>query len=301
MDKLAAMQAFAQVAKTSSFAEASRQSGMSRSQINKLVLALEDELEVTLFNRTTRSVTLTATGTAYLERVHQILADITETESLLKENQENPSGDLKINAPMSFGTLHLSSAIVEFMQRYPNIRVQLLLSDEKVDPVSNGFDMTVRIASPCDSMAMIEHVIVEAKRVICVSPSFLKEQIEPETLDCLKTLPCLHYGNLPSGNNWKLTGPEGEHNVKVNGVFCSNNAEVLRDACVAGMGFALLPTFIAGKEIQEGKLVQVLQDFHAPHMYLSLLYPPNRHLSARISLFVKFMQEKFGDKPYWDF
>ena len=107
------------------------------------MIALEDDLGVTLFTRTTRKVTLTATGTAYLERVKQILADVSETESLIKDNQENPSGELKINAPMSFGTMHLSQAIIDFMSLYPDIRVQLVLSDEKVNPVSNGYDMTV--------------------------------------------------------------------------------------------------------------------------------------------------------------
>lgn len=294
MDKLTAMSVFSEVAKTNSFADASRRLGLSRSQVNKLVIALEDDLGVTLFTRTTRKVTLTATGTAYLERVKQILADVSETESLIKDNQENPSGELKINAPMSFGTMHLSQAIIDFMSLYPDIRVQLVLSDEKVNPVSNGFDMTVRIASPSDSMALIEHTIVEARRVICASPQFIERYSKPITLECLKQSPCLHYGNLPSGNNWKLTGPDGEKSIRVNGVLCSNNAEVLRDACIAGMGFALLPTFIAGKALDEGKLVQVLNEYQAPELQLALLYPPNRHLSARIALFVKFMQDRFG-------
>lgn len=294
MDKIASMTAFAAVAKNSSFAGAARQLGVSRSQVNKLVIALEDELSVTLFNRTTRKVSLTATGTAYLERVQSILADIRETESLLKDNQARPSGEIKINAPMSFGTMHLSSAIIEFMQRYPDIRVHLQLSDEKINPVSDGFDMTIRISAPSDSLALIEHDIVEAPRIVCASPEFLATHPYPEAPENLKDMPCLHYGNLPSGNNWKLAGPQGEKSIKVNGVLCSNNAEVLRDACIAGMGYALLPTFIAGEALKEGRLVQVLHDFKAPALYLSLLYPPNRHLSARVSLFVKFMHEKFG-------
>lgn len=297
MDKLTAMSVFAEVAKTDSFADASRRLGMSRSQVNKLVIALEDDLGVTLFNRTTRKVTLTATGKAYLERVKHILADVSETESLVKDNQETPSGELKINAPMSFGTMHLSHAVIDFMKRYPQIRVELVLSDEKINPVSNGFDMTVRIASPSESMALIEHTIVEVRRVICASNAFLASYELPLTLDCLKQSPCLHYGNLPSGNNWKLTGPDGEKSIRVNGVLCSNNAEVLRDACAAGMGFALLPSFIANEALKNGQLVQVLEQYHAPELQLSLLYPPNRHLSTRIALFVKFMQERFGE-PY---
>lgn len=300
MDKFAAMSAFVDVAEAESFSEAARKSGRSRSQINKLVINLEDNLGVTLLNRTTRSTTLTPTGIAYLERVKAILNDLEETEDLIQFNQHSPSGALKINAPMSFGTMHLSSAVVEFMQKYPKISVQVVLSDTLVDPVSNGFDMTVRIASPTNSLALVEHTIVESKRVICVAPQFLEKYGEPSTVEELRDLPCLHYGNLPSGNNWKLLGPEGEKMIKVNGVMCSNNAEVLRDATIAGMGLALLPTFIAGEDLQTGRLVTVLRDYAAPPIHLCLLYPPNRHLSARVRLFVKFIQERFEDTPYWD-
>ncbi len=300
VDKLAAMKAFAMVAKTLNFAEASRQLSLSRSQVNKLVIGLEDDLGVSLFSRTTRKVTLTATGRSYLERVQQILSDIQETESLVRDDQESPSGSIKINAPMSFGTMHLSNAIIEFLKLYPNINVHMLLSDDLIDPVSNGFDMTIRIAKSTDSISLIEHQIVEAKRIICASPSFLEKQPIRGNIEQLKDLPCLHYGNLPSGTTWKLSGPEGEKNIRVNGSFCSNNAEVLKDACAAGLGLALLPTFIAGKEIQSGQLKQVFSDYKAPEIHLNLLYPPNRHLSARNKLFVKFILQKFGDKPYWD-
>ncbi|WDE02150.1 LysR family transcriptional regulator [Thalassomonas actiniarum] len=300
MDKFSAMKAFVDVAEAESFAQAARKTGRSRSQINKLVINLEDHLGVSLLNRTTRSTTLTPTGVAYLERVKGILNDLEETEALLQTNQHSPAGELKINAPMSFGTMHLSPAVIEFMQKYPKISVQVFLSDQLIDPVSNGFDMTVRIASPTDSLALVEHTIVESKRIICASPKFLEQYQEPVTVEQLRDLPCLHYGNLPSGNNWKLHGTDGDKMLKVNGVMCSNNAEILRDAAVAGMGLALLPVFIAGKDLQSGKLVNVLREYTAPPIHLSLLYPPNRHLSARVRLFVKFIQEKFGGSAYWD-
>ncbi len=300
MDKLASMTAFIKVAELGSFAEAARQLGQSRSQVNRSVIALEDSLTVTLLNRTTRKVSLTPTGSAYLTRAKSILDDLRETESLIKSDNEHPSGEMKINAPMSFGTMHLGPAIVNFMERYPDIKIQLILSDEFIEPVSNGFDMTVRIAEPTNSSALIEHNIVQIKRILCASPSFLSSASEPQTLKELSGLPCLHYGNLPSGNNWKLMGPDGEKNIRVSGILCSNNAEVLRDAAVAGMGVALLPTFIAGAELQNGRLVSILNDYTAPAISLNLLYPPNRHLSTRTRLFVNFMYERFGESPQWD-
>jgi DNA-binding transcriptional LysR family regulator len=147
---------------------------------------------------------------------------------------------------------------------------------------------------------MIEHQIVEARRVICASPEFLKRNGGLKTPADLTNMPCLHYGNLPTGSTWRLTGPEGSKETQVNGVLCSNNAEVLRDAAVKGLGLALLPTFIVGAELQTGRLVTVLNDYKAPRIFLCLLYPPSRHLSARIRLLVEFFYERFGDRPYWD-
>lgn len=300
MDKLAAMQTFSLVAKTQNFAAAARELGMSRSQINKQVIWLEDHLSVALFNRTTRKVSLTSMGQAYLERVESILADVKEAENQVQSEHAEPVGDLKINAPMSFGTLHLSQAIVDFMKLYPDLRVQLHLSDDKLDPVAGQFDMTLRIATPSEPLALIEHEVVKIKRLLCVAPEFIKKFGEPKTLDELRKLPCLHYGNLPSGSAWILLEEGKQQRVQVNGILCSNNAEVLRDAALAGMGVALLPTFIAGQELQSGRLVSVLHQYHAPELYLNLIYPPNRHLSQRIRLFVKFIQARFGETPVWD-
>ncbi len=300
MDKFAALSAFTEVVDQRGFAAAARTKGLSRSQVNKLVANLEDHLGVQLLNRTTRSVAPTPAGQAFYERARAILSDLDEAESALQDDQDEPQGELKINAPMSFGTMHLGPALTDFMLRYPKIRIQLILNDNFVDPVMEGFDLTVRIAEPSETLALIEHEIVEAKRVICASPEFLRDKGTPASPKELADLPCLHYGNLPSGNSWKLGGPDGVHDVRVNGVLCSNNAEILRDAAVKGMGIALLPTFIAGAELQEGRLVTVLADYKPPPISLCLLYTPNRHLSARIRLLVEFFYERFGDRPYWD-
>lgn len=283
-----------------SFAEAARKLGQSRSSINRLVINLEDELSVSLLNRTTRRVTITPSGKAYYERAKMILDDLTEMEESIQSDHDRPTGEIRINAPMDFGLLHLSSAIIDFMKMYPDIRVQLFLSDEKIDPVSSGFDMTIRIAEPSGSLSLIEHEVVVARRVLCASPAFIKQNGEPKDIKELKKLPCLHYGNLPTGNIWALKGPQGDTNILVKGIMCSNNAQVLCDAALANMGIALLPTFIAGKEIQTGRLQTILNEYQAPEIKLCLLYPSNRHLSVRIRLFVEFIQDRYGSDPYWD-
>jgi DNA-binding transcriptional LysR family regulator len=299
MDQLAALNAFAQVVRDGSFAGAARTLGQSRSQVNRLVIGLEDSLGVSLLTRTTRSLALTPVGKAFHARCEAILNDLAEAMREVQLDHEAPQGSLKLNAPMSFGTLLLGPALVEFMRRYPSIHVQLTLSDRFIDPLTDGFDITVRIAERVESPSLIDHDIVRIDRILCAAPSLLERNGNPRTLTELAAMPCLHYGDLPNGGRWRLTGPEGTIDLKVEGVLCSNNAEVLCQAAAEGMGVALLPTFIAAEEIRAGRLVPILKEFSAAKLFLRLIYPPNRHLSARIRVFVKFMQDRFGDDAQW--
>ena len=201
---------------------------------------------------------------------------------------------------MTFGTMHLGPALADFMVTYPDIRISLTLSDRFVDPLEEGYDMTLRITERQEQTALIDHEVVEAKRVICASPAFLATHGLPETIAQLSQLPCLHYGTLSKGSRWKLKGPDGEKSVSVNGVLCSNNAEILRDAALKGLGIGLLPTFSIGPELKSGRLVPILGQYHPPPIYLTLLYPPSRHQSAKHRLIIDFLYDRFGNQPYWD-
>lgn len=293
MDKLSAINAFILVVERGSFAAAARALGLSRSQVNRQVISLEDNLGVQLLNRTTRSVSVTPAGDTYYRRARAIVMELKETESSIQIEQEEPKGEIRINAPQSFGVRHLAPALVEFLKLQPNISVQLALSDQFVDPVADGFDVTLRISERKDNPSLIEHEIIEAKRVLCASPEFLRSNPLPDHPKELAHLPCLHYGNLPTGNYWRLIREEEVVDVRVNGLLCANNADVLADAAVAGLGIALLPVFIANKDLKSGRLVKILEDFAPPKIYLSMVYPPSRHLSSRIRLFVKFIQDWF--------
>ena len=139
-----------------------------------------------------------------------------------------------------------------------------------------------------------------AKRILAASPAYLAARGSPDRPADLKFHSCLHYGYLPTGNAWSLEGPDKVHNVHVNGAVCSNNAELLMDSVIKGAGIALLPTFIAGAELQEGRLVSVLPDYSPPEVSIHALYPPNRHLTLKIRLLIDFLADRFGDPPYWD-
>lgn len=300
MDKFAAYRAFVTVVEAGGFASAARRLGLSRSAVNRMVLGLEDGLGVQLLNRTTRAVAPTATGRAFYDRARAAVESVAEAERGVAEVRAEPRGEMRVNAPMTFGTRHLAPAIADFLADYPEVRIQLELTDRFVDIVADGIDVAVRIWEPREDSTFVDHRIADMRRVICAAPEFLRRHGRPRHPADLRGVPCLHYGNLVSGNRWRLTGPDGDHAIEVTGALCSNNAEPLRDAAVQGLGLALLPTFIAGAELQAGRLVTVLDDYHAPPLMLCAIYPPSRHLSPTVRRFTDFLLTRFGGRPYWD-
>ena len=299
MDRFSAIRAFCQAVEDEGFAPAARTLGLSRSQVSKLVMGLEDELGVQLLNRTTRQISPTPAGQAYYERMRGVLADMAEADAALLDGQEEPQGELRVNAPLSFGTLHLGPALADFMARYPKIRVELSLTDRFVDPVAEGFDLTVRISEPAEMNSLIDHRLVEARRVICASPAFLERHGVPDDAAALQDLPALHYGSLRGGHSWRLIRDGASVQAKVAPVMASDNAEVLREAAVKGLGLALLPVFIASEALERGELIEVLGDYSPPAIYITLLYPPNRHLSQRLRVLIEFLQARFTEEACW--
>jgi DNA-binding transcriptional LysR family regulator len=298
MDKFESLRAFTRVVDAGGFAAAAREMGLTRSAVNKLVMHLEDDLGVQLLHRTTRKVTPTDTGIAFYERCIAILADLEEAELAVTRLHEEPKGTLRINAPMSFGTLHLGPLVADFLGRYPDLRVELALSDRIIDPIEEGFDITVRIAKPPESANLIVHELAKVPMVICASPSYLERQGTPTHPQDLKHHACLHYGHIASTNYWPLVGPDGEHQIKVHGPLCSNNGEVLRDAALKGRGLVLLPTFIVGQDLQQSLLQPVLAGYTAPEISICILYPVNRHLSTKVTLFTEFLSQSIKNGSF---
>ncbi|HEY9657188.1 MAG TPA: substrate binding domain-containing protein, partial [Allocoleopsis sp.] len=182
----------------------------------------------------------------------------------------------------------------DFLAQYPDLEVQLTLNDRFIDPIEEGFDLTVRIAKLQETASLIVHPLTSARRVLCAAPSYLAAHGTPTHPDQLRQHSCLHYGQLAVEDQWVLVGPEGEQTISVTGVLCSNNGEVLRDAAVRGLGITLLPIFIVGTELQQGTLQTVLPDYHPPELAIVAIYPVNRHLSTKVRLLVDFLQERFG-------
>lgn len=288
MDKLGSLKAFVKVVELGSFSEAGRQLRLSRSAVSKYIADLENDLGVQLLNRTTRRASPTENGQAYFERALTILADLDAADQSVAQLQSTPRGLLRVNAPMSFGTIKLGPILAEFMALYPELRIQLVLSDEQVDPIQGGLDVTLRIAE-LESSSLIARKITPIERVVCASPDYLNRNGTPAHPNDLRQHNCLTYGFLSTGNQWKLSGKDGDHWIQPSWTLCANNAEVLRDAAVKGCGIALLPVFMAEKELKSGALRVVLSAYKAPPLTLYAIYPPTRHLALKVRLFIDFL------------
>lgn len=300
MDRLDSMRAFVEVVDHAGFAAAARQMGLSRSVVNKAVINLENALGAQLLRRSTRRVTPTETGLAFYDRCVQLLGDFDEAVSSVKALHGDPSGSLRVNAPMSFGTLHLAAVAAEFMSDHTDIHLELVLNDRFVDPIEEGFDVTLRIGEQSPSASLIAREIVPIRRVLCASPGYLDAIGEPTSPNDLRAHRCLHYGYQASGSRWRLTSPAGEQTHAINCVMWSNNGEALRDAAINDQGIAFLPTFIAGEALQSGQLRTLLADYPPADLQLCALYPRHRHLSMKVRLFVELLHARFGGQPYWD-
>ena len=294
MDKFESIRAFTQVVEEGSFAAAARKMQLSRSAVNKLVINLENHLGVQLLYRTTRQVTPTDTGRAFYERCLTILSSLEEAELAVSQQHNEPKGTLKINAPMSFGISSLGSKIAQFISRYTEIKIQLTLEDRFIDPIAEGYDLVIRIGSPLESPSLVAHHITQLPRVICAAPSYLQAKGVPNDTTELKHHSCLHYGYLATGCQWQLINQGKEEQVAIDGDFCSNNGEVLRDAAVKGLGIVMLPTFIVEQELERGELQVILPNYRPPELILCVIYPVNRHLSTKIQLFTQFLRECFA-------
>jgi DNA-binding transcriptional LysR family regulator len=300
MDRLAAIEAFVKVADTQSFSEAARRLRLSKSLVSRQIAALEAELGARLFHRTTRSMTLTEAGRGYFERASRILADLEEANRSVTQLQSAPRGRLRVNAPMSFGFLHLAPALSDFLSRYPEVEVDITLNDRFVDLVDEGFDVAVRIGSLEDS-SLVARKLAPIRRAVCASPAYLKTRGVPASPDDLKTHDCICNSNVPLAREWRFITSDGRPwPVEVRGRLSANNGDTLRIAALNGLGFVHLPTFIVGSDLQAGILVTVLDRFVAQDMTLNAVYPHSRHLSPKVRAFVDFLAERFGPQPYWD-
>lgn len=299
-DPLDGMAVFAAVVEAESFTGAARALRYSKAAVSMQIQRLEDRLGVRLLNRTTRRLSLTDEGRAYYEHCRRILDEAREAVDALESLNAEPRGTLRINAPMSFGILHLGDAVADFMLAHPKVEVDLVLNDRRVDLIEDGFDLAIRIASLPDS-SMIARRLAPCRLIVVASPAYWNERGRPAHPGDLKDHEALIYDYLSEPGVWTFKGPEGKKtSVTVTGRLRANNGDILLQAAKQGLGVCLAPTFFCSADMECGALETVLSDFEDDPVSVYAVYPHRRHLSTRVRAFVDFLAERFGEKPYWD-
>ncbi len=299
MDKLTSMRVFARVAKMGSFSAAADELGISKAMASKHITSLENKLGVRLLNRTTRKISLTEVGSAYRERINIILAEIEETELSVSQLNTEPRGTLRIMAPTSFGAFHLSRAAADFMGEYPDISVEVLLSDREADLAEEGLDLSIYVGELSDS-SLIARKLASTRLVVCASPEHIAEHGEPKTPEDLQDQTCLLFTPRYPVNEWHFRKNDENYTVKVKGCMKSNVGDTLRVGAIKGLGFIQQPTYMVGQDISMGRLQVVLSEFEPPERPIYALYLHRRHLSAKVRTFVEFLIDRFQPVPYWD-
>jgi DNA-binding transcriptional LysR family regulator len=297
MDKLSAMQAFARVAEMGSFTRAADALGISRTMATVHVARLEDHLGVRLLNRTTRRVSLTEAGSAYSERCAALLAEIVSVESSLAEMAEKPAGVVKISAPVSFGVLHLGSALAEFVERHPAVKLDVNLNDRTVDLVEEGYDLAIRIARLVDS-TLVARRLASTSICVCASPAYVRRHGAPKVPRDLIRHACLGYAYSGTGDKWTFEGKDGVNEVRVRTESRANNGDLLREMAIHGQGIALLPSFIVADDLKARRLVALLPGFVGPKAGIFAIYPSRKYLSAKVRALVDFLAAHFARRHF---
>lgn len=300
MDRFDAMKAFVAVATEGSFTQAAIRLDTSNQLVSKYVAQLEQYLGTRLFNRTTRRIHLTEAGEHCLQHAKQILENLEDMEGSIGVLRHQAQGLLRISAPVSFSTLHLSPLIRDFRRRFPEVGVDLQLNDRKVDVVEDGFDVALRIGQ-LKSSSLIARKIAPIRMVVCASPSYLAKYGEPEKPEDLIQGHFLTYSYMDYGRtDSPLYSTLKKRSQEKVSQFSANNGEVLVEAAIAGEGYILQPTFIAGEALKKKQLKVILSDYEPDSLALYAVYPHRKLIATKLRAFIDYLGSYYGEIPYWD-
>jgi DNA-binding transcriptional LysR family regulator len=295
MDTLDLMRVFVRVCEVESFTGAAESLNMPKASISQYVQKLEASLDTRLLHRTTRKVTITQDGMTFYDRCKDLLADVDEVENMFNRNETNVSGRIRVDMPTNLAKNYVIKRLPEFLEKYPNIEVELSSTDRKVDLIKEGFDCVIRIGNLSDS-GLIAKKVTEFSILNCVSPSYIKKFGTPKKLDDLAKHFEVHYsstlGAKPDG--FEYFDGEKYATIKMKGLITVNNSDAYMAACLAGLGIIQVPTLGARPLIKEGLLVEVLPKLKAEPMPVSVVYPHRRNLSRRVRIFIEWVDSIIG-------
>ncbi|MEH6585678.1 MAG: LysR family transcriptional regulator [Halioglobus sp.] len=300
MDEFSQIRTFVTLVECHSISKAAEKMGVAVSAVSRRLKELESSLGVQLIQRTTRKMHLTEAGEKFYQRCGSLLDDLEEAKQEASDTATSLGGTLRIATPLSFGVAHLSPAIAAFMHLHPQIKIDLDMSDRRIDLVEEGLDLAIRIGKLEDSTLMARK-LASVRHVVCASPDFFNRHGTPEKPQDLADMPALCYGNLRQPGIWQYRDKENKNaSVKVPIRMQATNGDALVEAAVAGLGILCEPSFIVHGAVERGVLTPVLTDFQWYAMNIYAVYPQSKLLPARVRAFIDFLSVYFGDTPYWE-
>jgi DNA-binding transcriptional LysR family regulator len=299
MADIEGLKAFVEVVGTGGFSRAARKLGVSKSIVSRRVAALEADIGVRLLSRTTRGVSLTDAGIELNKRAVQILGALDAALDAVAGRDDVVAGTLRISAPLSFGIVHLAGALAAFAARHPHVQLDVAYSDRFVDLVSEGFDAAVRIGELKDS-SLVARRLADMHVVVVANPLYLARRGVPKAPRDLSAHDALIYTGSAHGDVWRFRQGQRPLSVRVQGRFRADNGEALRDAAIAGLGIAALPSWIVAGAMASGALVTLLDSYDCPMSGLYVVRPPGPLAPGKVRALIDFLAERFGPATHWD-
>jgi DNA-binding transcriptional LysR family regulator len=297
MDKFQAMQTFVGVVDAGSFVGAADALQLSKPAVSRHIGELEARLGVRLLHRTTRKLSLTEEGEVFYARCQQLLADVDEAEAEIGARSGEATGTIRLNAPVSFGILHLAPLWGEFRRRHPKVMLDVALADWVADLVEEGYDLAIRIARLPNS-SLVSRPLSSTRMVLCASPRYLRKAGRPRHPSALAEHAVIGYSYWSQHDVWEFDGPEGRVSVKTRPCMRTNNGDTCRAAALQHQGLILQPTFLVGEDLRSGALVEVLPQYRSTELGVYAMYPTRKHVSPKVRLLIDFLVEWFR-QPRW--
>lgn len=297
MDRALEMLVFCSVVDKGSFVGAAEPLEMSKAAISRYVSGLEERLGARLLHRTTRRLSLTEEGRQFYHQAKEVLAMMDAAEEAVSSAAPEPTGVLRVNAPVSFGIMHLGPVWADFMQAYPKVELDISLNDRLVDLVDEGFDAAVRIAR-MENSSLIGRRLASTRMCLCASPAYLERHPQVLALADLTKHGIVAYTHFASGNDWLFEGPDGPENVRTRSVVRCNNGDTCRSIALAGGGISLQPSFMVAEDLRAGTLVEILADYRSVELGIYAVYPSRKQLPSKVRALVNFLVERFAQPPW---
>ena len=299
MDRFLEMQTFNAVVDAGSFVKAAEALHMSKAAVSRYVVDIETRLGVRLLHRTTRRLSLTEEGQVFYGRSKEILADLAEAEDEITSRSDAASGLLRINAPFTFGILHLAPLWGAFMALHPKVTLDVTLADRLVDLVDEGYDVAIRIAT-LESSTLVSKRLATTRMVLCASPKYLARRGTPQHPSELARHSVISYSYWSTKDEWRFEGPKGPVSIKTDPCMHTNSGDTCRAAALADQGVILQPTFLVDKNLADGSLIELMPQYRSLELGIYAVYPTRKHVSTKVRALIEFLAAHFaGQKSLW--